>query len=40
MNTEIAAQLSGRDTMVRNPEWFDQIFFDAVVRADIMDIVL
>ncbi len=40
LHTEIAAQLSGRDTMVGNTKLFDQFLLNAVVRADIMDIVL
>ena len=40
LQTEITAQFSGRDTMVGNPELFDQFLLDSVIGTDVVNIVL
>ena len=35
LNTEIAAQFTGRDSVVRDAEWLDELFFDSLIRANI-----
>ena len=36
---KVTAQLAGGDAMIRNTKLFDQLFFDAVVGADILYVI-
>ena len=34
-----AAQFTGRDSVIRDAEWLDELFFDSLIRANILNIV-